>query len=87
MILLEIYSGFNVEIRRQAEQTPEPVVDGRIPFCERPTCSINDACRAVGFGRTKLYDLIDEGLVDTVKIGRRRFVRVPSLLAYLGRCR
>ena len=75
-----------MEIRRQAEQPPEAVVDGRIPFCERPTCSINEACRAVGFGRTKLYDLIDEGLVETIKIGRRRFVRVPSLLAFLGRC-
>jgi len=62
MILLESYSGFIVEIRRQAEQPPEAVVDSHIPFCERPTCSINEACRAVGFGRTKLYDLIDEGL-------------------------
>jgi excisionase family DNA binding protein len=34
----------------------------------------------VGVGRTKLYELIDEGGVQTLKIGRRRLVRVSSLL-------
>lgn len=28
-----------------------------IPFVERPTCTIAEACSAVGFGKTKLYDL------------------------------
>jgi hypothetical protein len=39
---------------------------------------------AFGFGRTKLYELMDEGLVQTVKIGRRRLVRVPALLRFLS---
>ena len=55
-----------------------------IPFVERPTCSIADACQAVGLGRTKLYELMDEGIVQTVKIGRRRLVQVPSLLHFLS---
>lgn len=54
-----------------------------VPFQERPTCSIAEACNAIGFGRTKLYELIDDGAVDTVKIGRRRLVRVRSLLQLL----
>lgn len=57
---------------------------GGIPFAERPTCSIAEACQAVGFGKTKLYELIDEGTVQTLKIGRRRLVRVPSLLNLLS---
>ena len=55
-----------------------------VPFVERPTCSIAEACQAVGCGRTELYALTAEGHIQTVKIGRRRFVRVPSLLSYLS---
>jgi excisionase family DNA binding protein len=55
-----------------------------IPFIERPTCTIAEACSAVGFGKTKLYELIDGGAVDSIRIGRRRLVRVPSLLRFLG---
>jgi len=55
-----------------------------IPFVERPTCTIAEACSAVGFGKTKLYELIDGGAVDSIRIGRRRLVRVPSLLRFLG---
>lgn len=56
-----------------------------IPFAERLTCSIAEACCAAGVGRTKLYELIDEGAIQTTKIGRRRLVRVPSLVRLLGR--
>lgn len=54
-----------------------------IPFVERPTCSIAEACSAAGFGKTKLYELIEGGAVDSVLIGRRRLIRVPSLLRLL----
>lgn len=56
-----------------------------IPFSERPTCSVAEACSMVGLGRTKFYELIDDGTVETTKIGRRRLVRVPSLLQLLAR--
>ena len=57
----------------------------RIPFPERPTCTINEACNAVGLGRTKLYQLIGGGAVETLTIGRRRLVRVPSLLRLMAK--
>jgi excisionase family DNA binding protein len=50
---------------------------------QRPTCTIAEACNAVGLGRTKLYELIGGGEIDTITIGRRRLVRVPSLLKLL----
>ncbi len=43
--------------------------------------SISDACTALGLGRSKLYQLIEKGHVETVAIGRRRLVRVDSLRA------
>lgn len=57
--------------------------DKRTPFMQRPTCTIAEACDAVGLGRTKLYELIGGGEIDTVTVGRRRLVRVPSLLKLL----
>ena len=34
-----------------------------IPFQERPTCTVAEACHAAGFGKTKLYELMDGGSV------------------------
>ena len=50
---------------------------------QRPTCTIAEACDAVGLGRTKLYELISGGEIDSITIGRRRLVRVASLLKLL----
>ena len=42
-------------------------------------CSIADAARMLGIGKTKTYSLIDEKLLDTVSIGARRLVKVESI--------
>jgi excisionase family DNA binding protein len=44
-------------------------------------CSIPDAAKALGLGRSKLYELIAERRLETVTIGRRRLVRVDSVKA------
>jgi excisionase family DNA binding protein len=44
-------------------------------------CSIPDAAKALGVGRSKLYELIAEGRLETVTIGRRRLVRTDSIRA------
>lgn len=74
------------ELAPMPDQGHHPV-RSTIPFNERPTCTIAEACSAAGFGRTKLYELIEGGAVDTVMIGRRRLVRVPSLLRLLAPAR
>ena len=65
---------------RQPEQISVEAMHRTIPFAERPTCTIAEACRATGLGRSKLYELIGAGHLDTARIGRRRLVRVSSLL-------
>lgn len=67
--------------RRGRPRNPERLL---IPFQERPTCTVTEACDAVGLGKTKFYELLGKGAVETVWIGRRRLVRVPSLLRLLG---
>jgi len=63
-----------------ADVPPRMVESGAsIPFAERLTCTIAEACAATGLGRTKLYELIGDGRVDTATIGRRRLVKIGSL--------
>jgi excisionase family DNA binding protein len=46
--------------------------------------SIPDAQRALGIGRSTAYRLIDEGKLETVKIGRRTLIRVSSIRSLAG---
>jgi excisionase family DNA binding protein len=48
---------------------------------EAMLCSIADAARALNLGRSKVYELIGEGRLETVTIGRRRLVRLNSIRA------
>lgn len=41
--------------------------------------SVSDAMRVSSLGRTKLYELINQGVLDTIKIGRRTLVKAASL--------
>ncbi|MBR1138515.1 MAG: hypothetical protein E6614_16075 [Bradyrhizobium sp.] len=54
-----------------------------MPFSQKITCTINEACEATSLGRTKLYELIGDGRLATTIVGRRRLVVVRSLLSLL----
>ncbi|MGO8866167.1 MAG: helix-turn-helix domain-containing protein [Alphaproteobacteria bacterium] len=69
--------------QRPREQHPADPRSTAIPFAQRLSCTIAEACEATGLGRTKLYELIGEGLVSTTTIGRRRLVLVRSLQTLL----
>jgi excisionase family DNA binding protein len=68
----------------QVMSPQRPGAGAAIPFGERLTCTIAEACAATGLGRTKLYELIGDGRVDTATIGRRRLVKVRSLQRLLA---
>jgi len=50
---------------------PEDVAVASVspPPFEPITVRIPDACRMIGIGRSKLYELIDEGRVEVIKLG------------------
>ncbi|WP_423882549.1 helix-turn-helix domain-containing protein [Bradyrhizobium sp.] len=54
-----------------------------VPFAQRLSCTIAEACEVTGLGRTKLYELIGDGHLATTTVGRRRLVLVRSLLSLL----
>jgi len=50
------------------------------PLSPEPICvRVNDAARMIGVGRTKLYELIAAGEVETVKLGKATRVTTASL--------
>jgi excisionase family DNA binding protein len=55
--------------------------DGPLPF----TVRIREACRLTGIGRSKLYELIAAGEIETVKVGTITLVPVASLTRFLQR--
>jgi excisionase family DNA binding protein len=56
----------------------------QIPFRERISCTVAEACTATGLGRTKLYELIKLKKVATTKVGARTLVDVETLISAVG---
>ncbi|MBS0278442.1 MAG: helix-turn-helix domain-containing protein [Proteobacteria bacterium] len=54
-----------------------------IPFRQRLSCTVGEACDATGLGRSKIYLLMQEGVLASTTVGRRRLILVESLLALL----
>ena len=75
--------GIEVEEPQFTPSAPEVAVPKALPFVQRFTCTINEACEVTGLGRTKLYELIGDGHLATTTVGRRRLVVVRSLLSLL----
>lgn len=48
------------------------------------TIRINDFCRLYGLGRTKTYDLINQGVLRRVKVGGRSLITWESAQALIG---
>jgi excisionase family DNA binding protein len=46
--------------------------------------SVKTACETLSVGRTYLYILINQGRLDTVKLGRRTLIKVSSIKALIG---
>jgi len=50
-----------------------------VPFKDRISCTVPEATEATGLGHTKLYELINDGKIESFKIGSRRLIKVESL--------
>lgn len=58
-------------------------MNSAIPFRERISCTVSEACAATGLGRTKIYEEIGAGRVQTRKFGTRTLIVVNSLVALI----
>jgi excisionase family DNA binding protein len=48
-------------------------------------CSVADAGKALGVGRTKTYELLAKGDLASIQIGTRRLVKMESIKAFIER--
>jgi excisionase family DNA binding protein len=65
------------------------VIDEAVQNTREPapiTVRIREACRLTGIGRSKLYELIAAGEIETIKVGTITLVPVASLMSFL-RCK
>lgn len=46
--------------------------------------TVNQACSVLGIGRTKLYEMIGEGRISSVQIGRSRRIALHELERFCG---
>ncbi|WP_419956686.1 helix-turn-helix domain-containing protein [Novosphingobium rhizovicinum] len=60
--------------RPEESATPVPMIE---PLAVR----IPEACRMIGIGRSKLYELIADGTIEIVKIGSVTVIPVSQLKA------
>ena len=54
-----------------------------VPILLTPT----EAARALGIGRSKLYELMQDGVLESVRIGACRRIPTDALLALVGALR
>ena len=46
--------------------------------------SVEDAAKLIGIGRTEIYKAIKQGSLASLKIGKRRLIRVETLREWLA---
>ncbi len=46
---------------------------------EKVTASVAETCEALGIGKTRCFELIKSGELETIKLGQRRLVKVSSI--------
>ena len=51
----------------------------QIPDTPKLAYSISEAAHAISIGRSKIFELISEGKIETRKIGRRTVIPAASL--------
>lgn len=51
-----------------------------LPYAARLSSTIEEACIATGLGKTKMYELIASGAIETATVGTRRLVLVRSVM-------
>jgi hypothetical protein len=59
----QLGNGAQNDYRALADE-PKPAELGNIPFAQRLTCTVAEACEVTGLGRTKLNELIGDGRVS-----------------------
>lgn len=70
-----------------ADTSPDHPESLRRPTVTPITVRISDAVNMLGIGRSRIYELIQSGDIETIKLGRSTLIPVDSLHAMIERLR
>jgi hypothetical protein len=62
-------------------------VGGEFRACDRITATIPEFRRISGIGRSRIYELLDAGELESIYIGARRLILIDSYRRLIERCR
>jgi excisionase family DNA binding protein len=48
-------------------------------------CPVSEAARLLAVGRTKTYEMLASGELESIRIGTRRLVKMDSIQAFIDR--
>lgn len=54
------------------------------PQSQQITMSVDEAMRATSLGRTKIYELLNDGCFRSVVVGKKRLIFTSSIIDYLN---
>jgi excisionase family DNA binding protein len=69
---------------RMNDARPRPAEPSGDALLRPLTVRVRDACQLTGIGRSKLYLLIGEGQIETIKVGSITLIPMRSLERFLG---
>jgi excisionase family DNA binding protein len=77
---------------RPRGRTPSVISEGRTPLPQTPETgqllyTLAEAAEALRISRTKLYELLDSGEIESVHIGRSRKIPADALRTFIDRLR
>ena len=61
-----------------------PPSDSDAPPLEPEVVSVDEVCRRTDLGRSKVYQLIGDGTLPSLKVGKRRLVRLSTMRRVLA---
>lgn len=72
----ELVEALRDELRAELEAEPAPGPDRLL--------SIDQACAALGLGRSRTYQEISSGRLPSIRVGRRRLVPAAAIARYIA---
>jgi excisionase family DNA binding protein len=73
--------------RGQSRADPRDVIDLTVRTDDRLLLTVEEAADRLGIGRSLMYELIGQGQISSIRVGRLRRVPVESLTDYVAAMR
>jgi len=53
---------------------------------DRLAVRVEEAAEMLGLGRSTVFELLKDGSLASIKVGKRRLIPIQEITAFIGRC-